>query len=223
MEERSEFMSSYEGETFLKKSTFLPPVHVNNLSDAEKLFEEWIHSQDSNDIRRYKSLMLPPKNMNQMLVDARLRNQEEENEICENGLDFDVNIPIQTHNPSNVGNGTLQTGMNQQSHENSEFIVDNDGMVDFRNGIKSRHNMIRYTPDLAFQVHLLSVITNVRGVPLNMFDKIMDVIFVNFEQRNFDFNNSFFSSTRKGLINRLKKIHGMSAFKAKLVGITRRD
>jgi hypothetical protein len=223
MEERREFMSSYEGETFLKKSTFLPPVHVNNLSDAEKLFEEWIHSQDSNDIRRYKSLMLPPKNMNQMIVDARLRNQEEENEICENGFDFDVNIPIQTNNPSNIGNGTLQTGMNQQSHENSESIFDNDGMVDIRNGIKSRHNMIRYTPDLAFQVHLLSVITNVRGVPLNMFDKIMDVIFVHCVQRNFDFNNSFFSSTRKGLINRLKKIHGMSAFKAKLVGLTRRD
>ena len=43
-------MSSYKGETFLKKSTFLPPACVNNLSDAEKLFDEWIHSQDSDDI-----------------------------------------------------------------------------------------------------------------------------------------------------------------------------
>ncbi len=83
--------------------------------------------------------------------------------------------------------------------------------------------MIRYTPDLAFQVHLLSVIMNVWGVPLNMFEKIMDGIFVHCVQRNFDLNNSFFSSTQKGLINRLKKIHGMSAFKAKLVGVTRRD
>jgi hypothetical protein len=56
-------------------------------------------------------------------------------------------------------------------------------MVDFWNGIQSRHNMIRYTSDLAFQVHLLSVITNVRGVPLNMFEKIMDVIFVHCIQR----------------------------------------
>ena len=54
-------MSSYKGETFLTRSTFLPPARVNNLSDAEKLFEEWIHSQDSDDNRRYKSLMLPPK------------------------------------------------------------------------------------------------------------------------------------------------------------------
>ena len=54
-------MSSYKGETFLTRSTFLPPARVNNLSDAEKLFEEWIHSQDSDDTRRYKSLMLPPK------------------------------------------------------------------------------------------------------------------------------------------------------------------
>ena len=72
MEERSQFMSSYEGKTFLKKPTFLPPACVNNLSDAKKLFEEWIRSQDSDDIRRYKSFMLPPKNMNQMLVDACL-------------------------------------------------------------------------------------------------------------------------------------------------------
>jgi hypothetical protein len=63
----------------------------------------------------------------------------------------------------------------------------------------------------------MSVIRNVHGVPLNMFEKIMDIIFVHCEQRNVDFNNSFFSSTRKGLINRLKKIHGMSKFKAKLV------
>jgi hypothetical protein len=40
MEERSLFMSRYDGETFLKKTTFLPPAHVDNLSDAEKLFEE---------------------------------------------------------------------------------------------------------------------------------------------------------------------------------------
>ena len=224
MEERSQFMSSYKGETFLTRSTFLPPARVNNLSDAEKLFEEWIHSQDSDDTRRYKSLMLPPKNMNQMLVDARLRNQVEENEIGESGcIDFEVDIPTETHNDSNICNVTLPESTTPQSHGNYQFIVDEDGMVDFRNGIKSRHNMIRYTPDLAFQVHLLSVITNVRGVPLNMFDKIMDVIFMHCVQRNFDFNNSFFSSTRKGLINRLKKIHGMSAFKAKLVGITRRD
>jgi hypothetical protein len=131
MKERSQFMSSYEGETFLKKSSFLPPSHVNNLSDAEKLFEEWIHSQDSNDIRRYKSFMLPPKNMNQMLVDARLRNQVEENESGENGFDFEVNIPMETNNHSNIGNGPVLPGYTQQSHDNSQFIVDDDGMVDF--------------------------------------------------------------------------------------------
>ena len=108
MEERSQFMSSYKGETFLTRSTFLPPARVNNLSDAEKLFEEWIHSQDSDDTRRYKSLMLPPKNMNQMLVDARLRNQVEENEIGESGcINFEVDIPTETHNDSNIGNVTL--------------------------------------------------------------------------------------------------------------------
>ena len=207
-------MSSYKGETFLKKSTFLPPARVSNLSDAEKLFDEWIHSQDSDDIRRYKSLMLPPKNMNQMLVEARLQNQVEENEIGESScVDFEVDIPMETNNDSNIGYGTLPVGTTPQSNGISQFIVDDDGMVDFRNGIKSRHNMIRYTPDLAFQVHLLSVITNVRGVPLNMFEKIMDVIFVHCIRRNLDFNNSFFSSTRKGLLNRLKKIHGMSASK----------
>ncbi len=50
MEERSKCMSRYGSETFLKKSTFLPPAHVGKLSDAEKIFEEWIHSRDSDDI-----------------------------------------------------------------------------------------------------------------------------------------------------------------------------
>jgi hypothetical protein len=134
MEERSQFMSSYKGETFLKKSTFLPPAHVNNLSDAEKLFEEWIHSQDSNDIRRYKSLMLPPKNMNQMLVEARLQNQVEENEIGESGcINFEVDIAMETNYDSNIGNGTLPAGTTPQSHGNYQFIVEDDGMVDFQN------------------------------------------------------------------------------------------
>ena len=60
MEERSKFMSRYDGDTFLKKSSFLPPAQVGNLSDAEKLFEEWIHSQDSDDTRRYKSSSYKP-------------------------------------------------------------------------------------------------------------------------------------------------------------------
>ena len=136
-------MSSYKGETFLTRSTFLPPARVNNLSDAEKLFEEWIHSQDSDDNRRYKSLMLLPKNMNQMLVEARLRNQVEENEIGESGsINFEVDIPMETHNDSNICNVTLPESTTPQSHGNYQFIVDEDGMVDFRNGIKSRHNMI---------------------------------------------------------------------------------
>jgi hypothetical protein len=93
---------------------------------------------------------------------------------------------METNNLSNIDNGTLTVGTTPQSHDNSQFIdafINDDCMVDFRNGIQSRHNMIRYTPDLAFQVHLLSVITNVWGVPLNMFEKIMDVIFVHCIQR----------------------------------------
>ena len=66
-----------------------------------------------------------------MLVDARLRNQVEETEIGENGLDFEVDIPMETNNDSNIGNGTLPSGTTPQSHDNSQFIVDDDGMVDF--------------------------------------------------------------------------------------------
>jgi hypothetical protein len=50
----------------------------------------------------------------------------------------------------------------------------------------------------------------------------MKVIFIHCVESNFDFNKSFFNTARKGLINRLK-IHGMSKFRAKLVGIMRRD
>jgi hypothetical protein len=54
-------MSQYEGASFLSKSTFLRPHSVDNLTDMQKLFEEWLHSHNSDDIQRYKSLMMPPK------------------------------------------------------------------------------------------------------------------------------------------------------------------
>ena len=80
----------------LEKSTFLPPAHVDNLSDAEKLFEEWIHSHDSNDIRR------PPKNRNQMLLDAHLWHQEEEDKTVENGFNVEVNNLMEINNISGI-------------------------------------------------------------------------------------------------------------------------
>ena len=47
--------------------------------------------------------MLPPKNMNQMLVEARLRNQVEENEIGESGsINFEVDIPTETQHTMTV-------------------------------------------------------------------------------------------------------------------------
>jgi len=83
--------------------------------------------------------------------------------------------------------------------------------------------MIHFTPDIAFRVHLMSMIQNVHGVPLNMIEKIIEVIFMLCVERNFAFNNSFFILTRKCCINKQNKIHGMMNFKAKLVGVTRRD
>lgn len=58
---------------------------------------------------------------------------------------------------------------------------------------------------------------------MNLFDKIMYVIFVHCVEGNLDFNNAFFNYTRNGLFTRLKKIHCMSHFKATLVGVTRSD
>jgi hypothetical protein len=56
-----------------------------------------------------------------------------------------------------------------------------------------------------------------------MFEKIMDILCAHCVQGNLDFNRSYFNYRRKGLINRLKKIHGMSKFKAKMVGVMGND
>ena len=40
---------------------------------------------------------------------------------------------METNNDSNIGYGTLPTGTTPQSNGISQFIVDEDGMVDFRN------------------------------------------------------------------------------------------
>jgi hypothetical protein len=136
--------------------------------------------------------MMPPKDRNQMLLDARLQQQEEENETVDIGFNAEVNDLTDTNNGSNIDENTLTLDIVPQSHDNYQFIdesLNDDCRVDFQNGIQSRHKMIHYTPDIAFQVHLMSVIRNFCGVPLKMFEKIMDIIFVHCVQRNFDFNN----------------------------------
>jgi hypothetical protein len=49
--------------------------------------------------------------------------------------------------------------------------IDDDNGTD-RHGFQSRHRMICYSPDIAFQVHLMSVMQDIHGVPLNMFEKL---------------------------------------------------
>ena len=67
-----------------------------------------------------------------MLVDARLRNQVEENEIGESGcINFEVDIPIETHNDNTISHVTFPESSTPQSRGNYQFIVDEDGMVDF--------------------------------------------------------------------------------------------
>ncbi len=91
-----------------------------------------------------------------------------------------------------------------------------------RDGFDNSHKLIQYSQDIAFQVLLLSVLNSVRGVPLNLFDNIMNAIFV-LCKGNLDFNTVYFNSTRNGLLTRLKKINGMTQFKASMVSVTRSD
>ena len=93
-------MSRCEGAPFLSKSTFLPPHNLDNLTDTKNRFEEWLHSNNSDDIRRYKALMMPPKNRNLMLHDAHLQQQQGENETVE--FDYNANVDEVT-NINNTG------------------------------------------------------------------------------------------------------------------------
>lgn len=90
-------MSQYEGISVMSKSTFLPPHTVDNVRDVQKIFE---HSHDSDDIRRYKSLMMPPKSKNQMLHDVHIQQQEEENKTVEFGSN--VKEAINTNNSGDI-------------------------------------------------------------------------------------------------------------------------
>lgn len=69
--------------------------------------------------------------------------------------------------------------------------------VNFWIGFQNQHWIFCYTLDKAFQVHLMSVIQNVCGDQLNMFKQVIEVLFMHYVERNFDFNNSFFNPMKK--------------------------
>jgi hypothetical protein len=70
---------------FLSQSTFVTPQDVENLPDAQMLFERWMHTHDSGDIRKYKSLTMPPKSKSQMLHHACMQREQDESVCVEFG------------------------------------------------------------------------------------------------------------------------------------------
>ena len=75
-----------------------------------------------------------------MLLDARLQQQEEENETVDIGFNAEINDPTDTNNRSNIDETTLTVGTRPQSHDNYQFIdesLNDDCRVNFRNGIEA--------------------------------------------------------------------------------------
>lgn len=173
----------------------IPPQDIENLYNTKKLYEEWLHCSLSNNMRMYKSFMFHQKSLTTNHCDNGING----NNMEENILQHDPICPVDVFYDEYVFD--VQQTWNPVTDTNTKM----------RDGFENQHKMIWYSPDIAFQVHLLRIVS-VRGIPMNMFDKIMDVIFVHCVKGNLDFNTTSFNYTQNGLFTRWKKIHGMANF-----------
>ncbi len=67
--------------------------------------------------------MMPPKNRNQMFLDACLQHQEEENETVENGFNVEVNNLMETNNLSDILDDSTFTVGTMHSHMKTPSLL----------------------------------------------------------------------------------------------------
>lgn len=123
-------------------------------------------------------------------------------------------FPQKSTNVKNCVNGICQHNTKEISSENNDIlpfnVFDDENLFDvqlaldnltdlntnkIRDGFENQHQTIQYSPDIEFQVNLFSFVHSMRGIPMNIFDKIMDVIFMYCVEGNFDFITAYVNYT----------------------------
>jgi hypothetical protein len=130
-----------------------------------------------------------------------LINPRRHSEICDAPND---NINECNNTPS--GHESSSTESNTSTPENVDTQIQQPDW----SKVNDKSKRVMYHDMLAFQTHLLSVISSFRRVPLALFDRIMEVFFVWVINGNLDFNSRYFHASRASLLNELKTIHNLS-------------
>ena len=167
-------------------------VHVLNL-----LRQQYIDNFHSSEQERYHHYF-------------NLINPRRHSEICDA-----PNDNINECNNTTSEHESSSTESNTSTPENSDTQIQQPDW----SKVNDKSKRVMYHDMLAFQTHLLSVISSFRRVPLALFDRIMEVFFVWVINGNLDFNSRYFHASRASLLNELKTIHNMKGVKSKLASV----
>ena len=151
------------------------------------MYDQWISSNGHKEINAYKTLMLPPQNKKDRLLEIRQERRGVSDpdpmeivyeDIVEEDPEFTSDLVFDKGGEETDSGDTPinQIPIGLELLEGGSFGTDVTVSEDFRKGFKNRHYNIKYPRELAFQVHLLSEIQSFTYVPLALYDRIMEVV-----------------------------------------------
>eukprot|EP00956_Cyclotella_meneghiniana_P000455 scaffold523_cov39-Cyclotella_meneghiniana.AAC.2 len=173
------------------------------IQNAQTAFQNWQNTAEPHPYRAYTSFLYPT-NAPQPQIN---------NDTNEQGTDEQNNVHVgdqtDTQNVGLVGNFGVNLA---QRHYNLR-------KGNWEDITKFQTNLM-YSPELAFQAHLLAELADFRHVPLELYDRIMEIFFVHVINGNLNFNRNYFHAQRRTIIKTLTEAHGMTQFKSKIVPVT---
>ena len=200
--------------------SFVVPSSVLNANHIFALHQQWLNGTNPQHYHEYRSALT---RMNHIPMNRSSSNSDESDESSVGDPDFSSNDNDVFENDED----SVHLNDNALAHEMvldpafdvEEILQDGDFGVHPNQGLVSRHSLMAYDSYTLFQTHLLAEIMQYRKVPLCLFDTIMNTIKYHALERNLDFNRKDIFISRLSLLNRLKKIHGMENFRARVVDV----
>lgn len=180
---------------------------------GENAFQQHLETRESPAFDRYRRFTLPPKAQCEETLEFDYCGEDEDG-----GEETEGIVTGETSTLLEEGD-TCETPMMTNTNDQEDFsqFDPNAALGDWSNdGMRAT---LQYSKQLAFQSHILSTLSSFRGVPLEVYDRIMEVIFLHVIEGNMEFNRKYFSTTRKAILKTLTEAHGMTGFKSKLVSV----
>eukprot|EP00956_Cyclotella_meneghiniana_P001012 scaffold1191_cov78-Cyclotella_meneghiniana.AAC.1 len=176
------------------------------IQNAQTAFQNWQNTAEPHPYRAYTSFLYPT-NAPQPQINNENTNEGEPN-MPDQQNNVHVGDQTDNHNVGLVGNFGVNLAQRHYNLRKGNW----DDITKFQTNLM-------YSPELAFQAHLLAELADFRHVPMELYDRIMEIFFVHVINGNLNFNRNYFYAQRRTIIKTLTEAHGMTQFKSKIVPV----